>query len=82
MYEVSWKTRRKGYWLFRQDKVKKELETDKRIHFLVEVDLKKHSVIYDKIKDNWTCDCQFYSLKFKDCSHIIACRLFLERGEE
>lgn len=72
---ISWKTKRKGYWLFKQGKVKKELETDKRIHFLINSD-EKHSVILDKIKNTYSCDCNFYSLKFKDCSHIIACKLF------
>jgi len=82
MKRTSWRTRRKGYWLFKQGKVKKEIETDKRIHFTVDTDSKNHSVIYDKIKGDWSCDCSYYSLKFKDCSHIIACRLFLERSEE
>jgi len=79
MEKVSWKTRRKGYWLFRNGKVRKELETEKRIHFTVNTDSKKHSIIYDKMKNEWSCDCPYYSLKFRDCSHIIACRLFLEK---
>ena len=82
MEKISWRTRRKGYWLFRQGKVKKELETDKRIHFTIDTNSKNHSVIYDKMKGSFGCDCEFFSLKFKDCSHIIACRLFLERSEE
>jgi len=45
---VSKKTERKGYWLFKERKVKKELETDKRIHFTVKSGLNNHSVIFDK----------------------------------
>lgn len=75
MSDISWKTKRKGYWLFKQGKVKKELETNRRIHFTVDSDLEKHSIIFDKIRNSYSCDCDFYSLKFKDCSHIVGCKL-------
>jgi len=78
---VSKKTERKGYWLFKENKVKKELETDKRIHFTVKSGLKNHSVIFSKEKNKWICDCSFWSLKFQSCSHIHASRLF-KRNED
>ncbi len=72
------KTKRKGYWLFKNGKVKKELETDKRIHFKVKGETQEYSVIYDKQKKKFECDCRFFSLKFNNCSHIIACKEFLK----
>lgn len=57
-------------------KVLKEIETSQRIHFTVfSKDL--HSVIFDKKEKNWRCDCQFFSLKQRPCSHILACKLYL-----
>ena len=76
MNEISWKTRRKGYWLFKNGKVKKEVDTPKRIHFTIPNDEENRQIMYDKTKDSWSCDCRFYALKLKDCSHIIACKLF------
>ena len=71
------KTKRKGYWLFKNGKVKKEIDTDKRIYFKVKGKTNEYSVIFDKNKNEFKCDCQFFSLKFTDCSHIIACKEFL-----
>ena len=60
----------------RLELVKKELETGKRIHFTVKSGLKNHSVIFDKVKNEWICDCNYWSLKFSPCSHIHASELF------
>lgn len=81
MQGVSWRTRRKGYWLFRNNKVVKDVETEKRIHFTILNENENHQIMYDKIKDSWSCDCRFFALKLSDCSHIIACKLFV-RGED
>ncbi|MEM5791143.1 MAG: hypothetical protein QXP77_03820, partial [Candidatus Aenigmatarchaeota archaeon] len=70
---------RKAYSLFRQKRVRIEFETDKRIHFKVRGETDEHSVIFDKEKKEFTCDCKFFSLKQKSCSHILACRIFLEK---
>ena len=63
--------------LVRSGKVKIDLETEKRIYFTVESN-EKHSVIYDKLGDNWECDCRYFSLKGKECSHILACKIYLK----
>jgi uncharacterized Zn finger protein len=76
MVELSWRTKRKGFWLFKQGKVRKDVETNKRVYFIVSGD-KEHSVIFDKNKKSYTCDCEYFSLKLKDCSHIYAVKLFL-----
>ena len=77
MQKLSWKTKRKGYWLFKNGKVKKEIDTPKRTHFTVSGNEEDRQVSYDKSKDSWSCDCRFYALKLKDCSHIIACKHFI-----
>ena len=71
---------KKAQSLFEEDKVKKELETGRRIHFSVEGETEQHSVIYDREKDEWTCDCKFFSLKQRECSHIKASRLHLQKS--
>lgn len=81
MTDLSWRTKRKGYWIYKEGKVKKDIENDKRIYFNIESDEKTHSVIFDKVKNTFTCDCEFFSLKFRDCSHIYAVKLFI-KGDE
>ncbi|MBD3156173.1 MAG: hypothetical protein GF368_06035 [Candidatus Aenigmarchaeota archaeon] len=81
MNKISWKTRRKAYWLFKNGKVKKEIESPKRIHFTILNDTEDKQVMYDKNKDSWSCDCRYYALKLKDCSHILASKLFMEEEE-
>ena len=55
--------------------VTKTVETDKRIHFAVIGETEIHSVIFDKGKKRFSCDCRFFALQEKECSHIIACGL-------
>ncbi len=75
MLTVSTKTRQKGYWIFKEGKAKLDIDTPKRKYYKVEGESSEYSVIYDKSKNQWKCDCQFFSLKIQDCSHTIACRL-------
>ena len=79
---VSTRTERKGYWLFKQRKVSKDLETDKRIHFIVYSQEKDHFVILDKKKNEFTCDCEYFSLHLKPCSHIIAAQFLIKENEK
>lgn len=37
-----------------------------------------HDIIYRLDRKRWMCDCEFFSLKTKYCSHILAVHLFLE----
>jgi uncharacterized Zn finger protein len=76
--KVSNQVREKGIRLFRKGCVKRELDTDKRIHFSVQGESDKHSVIFDRSKASWSCDCRFNSMKGKECSHIYACRLAMK----
>lgn len=73
--EVSKEIKEKGLQLFKTGKVKKEIETDKRIHFKVEGETEVHSVIFDKEKNRWECDCRYFALNRKKCSHIVAAEL-------
>jgi hypothetical protein len=73
--EISKEVKEKALRLFKEKKVRKEVETEKRIHFKVEGETDVHSVIYDKQKNEWSCDCPFSTLKEKYCSHILACML-------
>jgi hypothetical protein len=77
MKNISKKVKEKAYSLLSKGKVSKELETERRIHFKV-VSRDVHSVIFDKEKKLWECDCRFFALKQKYCSHILAADLFLK----
>lgn len=74
------RTRIKAIHLFEEGKVVKEVETDKRIHFKVIGDTENHSVILDKEKNKYECDCRFSTLKRKECSHIIASKFLQEKS--
>lgn len=82
MEKVSEEIRKKGYQLFKQNKVVKEMETDKRTHFKVQGETEQHSVIFDKEKDELICDCKWSSLKEGVCSHVYATKLFLDKPGE
>lgn len=68
-------TLEKGKKLFEEGKARKEVNTDRRTHYKVIGDTEDHSIIFDKVKDKWTCDCRYSALQNKECSHIIACKL-------
>lgn len=73
--KISEKILKKGYELCKESRVIKELETGRRIHFKVRGKTEVHSVIFDKQKNKWECDCKWSSLKQKECSHVIAAKL-------
>lgn len=64
----------KGLALFKDGRVKKEVETDKRVHFKVKGDTDTHSVIFDKKTKEFNCDCKYSSLNKGICSHIVAAK--------
>jgi len=74
--------RKKAVKLLESNRIKKELETDRRVHFSVQGETEEHSVIYDKLKDDWVCDCRYWSLRQKTCSHIIAAQLKMKMEEK
>lgn len=65
---------RKADDLVRGGGVRLEFESDKRVHFTVG----DHLVIFSKVGVFWSCDCKFFSLKGRACSHIIAAKRFWE----
>lgn len=73
---ISEEVQKKGLELFEAGKVKKEIETGKRIHFKVFGETEEHSVIFDKEKNQFACDCKYFVLKQKECSHIYAAKLY------
>jgi len=68
--------------LLREGRVSKDFENELRIHFTVRSDRETHYVIYDKVKDKFICDCKWFSLKGIECSHILACKMLLEKEKE
>jgi len=74
--KISKEIREKGIRLFRQGQVEKDMSTEKRVYYTVRGETEKHSVIFDKTRSAWSCDCKFHSMKGRECSHIYACKLF------
>jgi len=66
--------------LLREGNVRKDFETKNRIYFSVKSS-ELHSVFYDKEKNVWSCDCKYFSIKLKPCSHIIACKMLIGKEE-
>jgi len=75
MEKISKEVKEKSSSLLKEGKVRKEFETDKRIYFKVQGETDLHSVIFDKERKNFICDCTFSSLKKGMCSHVYACIL-------
>lgn len=77
METVSKEIAEKSVKILKGGRVKKEIETDRRIHFVVHGETQEHSVIFDKVKGRYTCDCRYSTLQRKECSHIVSAKLFL-----
>jgi hypothetical protein len=75
MEKISKQIMKKGELLFKTGKVKKEIETEKRIHFRVIGETEVHDVFFDKQKNVFECDCRYFSLNQRECSHIYAAKL-------
>jgi len=68
---------RKARKIFREKRVRIDFESEKRIYFTI-YSREIHSVIFDKKKNEFKCDCKYFSVKQKECSHIKACKLLLK----
>jgi len=75
MEKLSKEIIKKGKSLLKSGKVTKDFDTEKRIYFTVKGESEKHSVIFEKEKKEFKCDCKFNSLHHKKCSHILAAML-------
>ncbi len=51
--------------------VKVDFISARNIYFSV-ISKEKHSVIYSFLKGQWSCDCKYFALNHKICSHILA----------
>lgn len=78
MAGISKEIREKGIRLFREGRVRKDIDTERRVYFVVQGETEKHSVIFDKTRGVWSCDCKFSSMKSRECSHIYACKLSMK----
>lgn len=63
--------------------VKRDYETSKHVSFIIEGDESKHNVMYFGEKmgsKKWQCDCKWYTLQNKICSHIIAANIAVKKS--
>ena len=75
MEKLSKEIIEKGGHLLKSGKVTKNLDTERRTYFTVEGESENHSVIFEKEKKEWKCDCKFNSLHHRRCSHVYSCML-------
>lgn len=64
------------------NKVSLDYQTVKHTGFIVDGDDSTHSVMYfsEKLGEKrWQCDCKWYTLHNKTCSHIIAVNIAIGR---
>lgn len=72
---------KKAKELARSGKVVSEGLIGSSIYFTVKSSKDRH-VIFRVPGQTWICDCEYYVLKGKECSHIIACKMFLKDQEK
>jgi hypothetical protein len=72
---------KKARKLFREGRVRLDFESEKRIYFTV-YSREVHSVIFDKERNEFKCDCKYFSVKQRECSHIKSCKLLLKDLEK
>ncbi|MCL4399133.1 SWIM zinc finger domain-containing protein [Candidatus Parvarchaeota archaeon] len=63
--------------------VRLDYKTEKHASFIVEGEESVHNVMYFEEKQDgmkWQCDCKWYTLQNKTCSHIIAVNIALNNG--
>lgn len=75
MENVSEKIFEKGKKLVEEKRIIKDVENEKRIHFKVLGDTEEHIVIYNKLTGEYECECSWNTLKHKECSHVVACKI-------
>jgi hypothetical protein len=69
---------KKAAELLRDGKIKLEATGGRAIYFSVEGETESHQVSFEPAKKSWSCDCKYTSVHpGRECSHIIAARLFL-----
>ncbi len=78
MSEVSKSVREKAQRLVEEGKVRKDMDSDRRTYFIVKGETDTHSIIFDKISKEWSCDCRYNSTKGLECSHIYACKMIIK----
>jgi len=65
--------------LVEEKKIKIKEMDDREILFNVVGDTSEHEITYDRIKDRWYCDCKWFRFKGVEDSHILSCKLFMDK---
>ena len=77
---VSLYLRKKARKLVEEDRVSVEAKGSS-LYFIVR-STRVHEVIYNGKTKRWICDCPYFSVKGKECSHILAAKLYLSAGKK
>ncbi|MBR9679856.1 MAG: hypothetical protein GOU99_02295 [Candidatus Altiarchaeota archaeon] len=72
---------RKAQKLMKSGKVVSKGLIGSSIYFTVKSNKDRH-VIFRVPGQTWICDCEYYVLKGKECSHMIACKMLLKEQEK
>ena len=52
------------------------------LYFKVRSGDREYQVIFRGPQKQWLCDCQYFVMKAKTCSHVIACKLWLKEHDK
>ena len=66
--------KQKAEFTLLKEEAKKTEDTRYRTYYKV----RQYSIIYNKRKKEWGCDCRWFSVMMIDCSHILACKMLEE----
>ena len=69
----------KARFFVHNKRVKIEYECNTKIYFTITYKRKQEELFYRKQSGKFGCTCKYFSLHMKACSHITACKMFLEQ---
>lgn len=64
-----------------EERVEFEGQMGSSLYFKVLSGEKEHQVIFRGPTKQWLCDCQYFVMKAKSCSHVLACKLILKETQ-
>ncbi|HDR53736.1 MAG TPA: hypothetical protein ENN60_03670 [archaeon] len=68
----------KARMLKETDRVECEGQLGSSLYFKVYSGDKVYQVSFRGPKKQWLCDCQYFVIKAKTCSHVLACKLWIK----
>ena len=72
----------KARMLKEENKVEFEGQMGSSLYFKVFSGKEAYSVVFRGPGKQWLCECQYFVIKGKTCSHVLACKLWLKEHRD